>query len=72
MNKILFVDGEESTRLLYDDKLTKEGYKVIIPNDSQPIKPPEEKIILPRLFKEQIEQGIKGLCHDMDSLKGGL
>jgi DNA-binding NtrC family response regulator len=42
------------------------------PNESQQKKIPEEKIILPHLFREQIEQGIKGLRHDMDSVKGGL
>jgi DNA-binding NtrC family response regulator len=72
MNKILFVDDEESFRLLYNDEFTEEGYHVITPNDSQPIKAAKEKIILPYLFREQIEQGIKGLRHDMDSLKGGL
>ena len=29
MNKILFVDDEESIRLLYDDEFTEEGYHVI-------------------------------------------
>jgi hypothetical protein len=62
MKKILFVD----------DEFTEKGYHVITPNDSQPIKPIKEKIILPQLFREQIEQGIKGLCHDTDGLKGGL
>lgn len=42
------------------------------PNESNPKKSSKEKMFLPSLFKEQIEQGIKGLCHDMDSLKGAL
>jgi DNA-binding response OmpR family regulator len=46
----------------------------ISPSDeSQPKKSHEknEKIILPSLFREQIELGIKGLRHDLEDAKGG-
>jgi len=72
MNKTLFVDDEKSTQLLYNDEFTEEGYKVITSDNSQPIKPPQGKIILPHLFREQIEQGIKRLRHDLNRAEGGM
>lgn len=43
-------------------------------DESQQKKPYKKsnKTILPRLFREQLEQGIKDLCHDLDCEKGGL
>jgi hypothetical protein len=72
MNRILFMVDEKSTRLLYNDGITEEGYHVITSDDSQPLKSPDDKIILPHLFKEQIEQGIKKLCNDLKKEEGGL